>query len=93
MDTSINEKPIMTEYDKDEDIYYLCFTDKAREAIAEEAGDDVFVRFVPDTNEIVTIEFLNFRSRLENVFGKDFIFKGSEMPELLLAPLLSKTNE
>ncbi|ETR67450.1 MAG: hypothetical protein OMM_11587 [Candidatus Magnetoglobus multicellularis str. Araruama] len=89
MDASINEKPIITEYDTDEDIYYLCFSDKPREAIAEEAGEDVFVRFVPDTNEIVTIEFLNFRSRLENLFGKEFIFKGSEMPELLLAPQLS----
>ena len=88
MDTSIDEKPIITEYDKDEDIYYLCFTDRAKEAIAEEAGNDVFVRFVPDTNEIVTIEFLNFRSRLESLFGKEFIFKGSEMPELLLSPLL-----
>jgi uncharacterized protein YuzE len=89
MDASINEKPIITEYDNDVDIYYLCFSDKPREAIAEEAGEDVFVRFVPDTNEIVTIEFLNFRSRLENVFGKEFIFKGSEMPELLLSPQLS----
>jgi len=89
MDASINEKPIITEYDNDEDIYYLCFSDKPREAIAEEAGEDVFVRFVPDTNEIVTIEFLNFRSRLENLFGKEFIFKGSEMPELLLSPQLS----
>lgn len=89
MDPVINEKPIITEYDKDEDIYYLCFTDKPREAIAEEAGNDIFVRFVPDTNEIVTIEFLNFRSRLENLFGKEFIFTGSEQPELLLSPQLA----
>ena len=89
MDASINEKPIITEYDNDVDIYSLCFSDKPREAIAEEAGEDVFVRFVPDTNEIVTIEFLNFRSRLENLFGKEFIFKGSKMPELLLSPQLS----
>ena len=41
----------------------------------------------------ITIEFLNFRKHLENFFGKVSIFKGSEMPELLLSPHLPNSHE
>lgn len=86
MDTSHTERSIITEYDEEQDIFYLCFKEKAQEAIAEEMGDDIFVRFDPNTNDIITIEFLNFRPRLENLFGKDLKFTGSELPELILTP-------
>jgi len=56
--------------------------------VAEEIGDDIFIRFDPDTKYIITIEFLNFRPRLESIFGRDLKFKGSEMPELIFSPRL-----
>jgi len=53
----------------------------------EEAGDEVFVRFDPITRKVVTVEFLNFQSRLEKVFGSEMRFLGTEQPERLLLPL------
>ena len=58
-------------YDAEQDILYLTFTSQAREAIAEEAGDEVFVRFEPDTWQLVDIEFLNFSARLRQLRDQD----------------------
>ncbi len=73
-------------YDPDQDILYLSFVDRAQEAIAEEVGDEVFVRFDPDTRQIVDVEFLNFSSRLMEIFGPDMKYSGIERPERLLLP-------
>ena len=81
-------RKIVTEYDEEQDILYLCFTDQAKEAFAEEIGGDAVVRFDPETRDIVTVEFLNFSSRLEKNLGKDFKFDGSQSPEMLFSPLL-----
>jgi len=60
------------------------FGDRAREAIAEEVGDEIFVRFKPDTHEIVDIEFLNFSARLEEAFGPEMKYIGSGQEERVL---------
>lgn len=52
-------------YDNEQDILYLSFTESAQEAIAQEISDEVFLRFDPINNNIVNIEILNFRHRIE----------------------------
>ena len=74
-------------YDAEQDILYLTFTNQAREAIAEEAGDEVFVRFEPDTRQLVDIEFLNFSARLRQVFGPEMRYLGTGREERLLLPI------
>lgn len=74
-------------YDPEQDILYLTFTEQAREAVAEEVGDEVFVRYDPDTREIVDIEFLNLSARLEQAFGEDMKFIDSPREERLLFPI------
>ncbi|HZQ07884.1 MAG TPA: DUF2283 domain-containing protein [Anaerolineae bacterium] len=74
-------------YDAEQDILYLTFTKRARKAVAEEVGDEVFVRYDPDTREIVDIEFLNLSARLEQTFGADLKFDESPRPERLLFPI------
>jgi uncharacterized protein YuzE len=74
-------------YDAKEDTLYLTFTQRAHQAVAEEIGDEVFVRYDPDTRDIVDIEFLNFSARLEELFGKDVKFSELPREERLLFPI------
>jgi uncharacterized protein YuzE len=83
-------KPLAVQYDPEQDILYLLLTDQAQEAIAEEVGDEVFVRFDPITRDVVDVEFLNFRSRLEEIFGPEMKYLGSEEPERVVLPLGNK---
>lgn len=73
-------------YDQEQDILYLTFTERAREAVAEEVGDEVFVRYEPDTHTLVDIEFLNVSARLEQVFGAEMQFIESERAGFSLLP-------
>lgn len=73
-------------YDSEQDILYLTFTERAQEAIAEEVGDEVFVRYNPDTHSIVDIEFLNLSARLEQLFGAEMRFIESEREGFSLLP-------
>jgi uncharacterized protein YuzE len=77
---------LTVKYDAEQDILYLMFAEQAREAIAEEAADEMFIRFDPDTHEIVDIEFLNFSGRLEEVFGPEMKYLASGREERLLLP-------
>ena len=79
-------KPLTVYYDEEQDVLYLSFTREAREGIAEEAGDEVFVRYNPLTKDIINVEFLNFRGRLVDVFGPDLKYLGTERPERLILP-------
>lgn len=79
-------KPLTVYYDDEQDVLYLSFTREAREGIAEEAGDEVFVRYNPLTKDIINVEFLNFRGRLVDVFGPDLKYLGTEKPERLILP-------
>ena len=75
---------LKAKYDAEQDILHLVFGDQAREAIAEEVGDGIFVRFEPDAHEIVDIEFLNFSARLEEAFGPEMKYIGSGQEERVL---------
>lgn len=63
MDKTETLSRLKTRYDAEQDILYLTFMDKACEAIAEEIGDEVFVRFKPDalnssTSPVIWRKFL-----------------------------------
>ncbi len=58
------------EYDDDQDILYLCFSQRSEEGVAEEINDEVFVRFDPAKKKLINIEILNFRHRIETAFKK-----------------------
>lgn len=79
-------KPLTVYYGEEQDVLYLSFSREAREGIAEEAGDEVFVRYNPLTKDIINVEFLNFRGRLVDVFGPDLKYLGTERPERLILP-------
>jgi len=78
---------LKAQYDADQDILYLTFTKRAQKAVAEEIGDEVFVRYDPKTHDVITIEFLNLSARLEELFGKEMKFVESERKERLLFPI------
>jgi len=84
MDKTTSVDHLKAKYDVEQDILYLMFGDQAREAIAEEVGNEVFVRFEPDDHKIVDIEFLNFSARLEEAFGPEMKYIGSGREERVL---------
>ncbi len=84
MDQSGTGFTLKTHYDLEQNIFYLLFTDKAKKAIAEEVEDEVFVRFEPDTQKVVSVEYLNFSDRIKGLFGKEMKYLGTERPERLL---------
>lgn len=74
MEKTKSTKPLTVEYDAQQDTLYLLFATEAKEGVGEEIGDEVFLRFDPDTHQIVNIEMLHFRSRLEQAFGPDMVY-------------------
>ncbi len=89
MATKKSARELKAQYDAEQDILYLTFTKRAQKAVAEEIGDEVFVRYDPKTHDVITIEFLNMSARLEQVFGKDLKFIESNRQERLLFPIES----
>lgn len=87
MATDQDNRYMMAQYDREQDILYLLFTPEAQEAIAEEVSDGVFVRFDPDTRQVIAVEFLDFSTRVDEVFGPDRRYFGREQPERVLLPL------
>jgi len=75
------QKIIKTDYDKEGDILIFSFTEKPQPALAEEAADEVWVRFDPENNKVITIEMLNFSSRLKSAFGHSLTYTERTDPE------------
>jgi len=76
-------KNIKADYDTLGDILTYSFTQEPQPAIAEEAADDVWVRFDPESKKVITIDFLNFSSRLESIFGSSMKYSERNDPELI----------
>lgn len=60
---------VQVRYEEAEDTLTFVFNPHPRPAVAEEAGDEVWVRYDPDTQEVVTMEVLHFSSRIRDAFG------------------------
>ncbi|MCP4165508.1 MAG: DUF2283 domain-containing protein [Chloroflexi bacterium] len=84
MEEARSHSTLSAKYDKELDILYLLFTEQAQEAVAEEIGDEVFVRFDPESRKIINIEYLNFQERIEEAFGPDLIYQEGMQSERLL---------
>ena len=61
-------------YDKETDILTFSFTPEPMPGIAEEAGDEVWVRYDPETHRVITADVLNFSRRIESAFGSELIY-------------------
>jgi uncharacterized protein YuzE len=60
---------INVHYDDQSDILTFAFTDRPQPAVAEEAADEVWVRYDPNTRRVITVDILNFSARGRAAFG------------------------
>jgi uncharacterized protein YuzE len=72
-------------YDAQADILTFSFTDTPQSAIAEEAADEVWVRFDPQTHQVVTVDILNFSARVRETFGESLMYTERTDPQHLAA--------
>jgi uncharacterized protein YuzE len=78
---------INVSYDREGDILTFSFTKKPQPAIAEEAADEVWVRYDPKTNKVITVDVLNFSHRVESSFGPSVTYaerKDLDLIEMLM---------
>jgi hypothetical protein len=57
------------QYDPQSDILTSMFTQVPQPAVAEEAADEVWVRYDPQTHRVITVDVLNFSARVREAFG------------------------
>jgi hypothetical protein len=83
-------------YEEEEDTLIFLFPPHPTPAIAEEIGDDVWVRYDLETNHIVTLEVLHFSSRIKGFFGPSLTYteRGDEqrIPALYGLPVDDDTS-
>lgn len=85
---------VQVHYNQEEDTLVFAFKSHPRPAIAEEVDDDVWVRYDPHTQEVVTMEILHFSSRIHDAFGPSLTYTERTDPQRLtdLAGLLGKAS-
>lgn len=74
---------ISVHYDDQSDILTFAFTDAPQPAVAEEAADEVWVRFDPHTRRVITVDVLNFSTRVRAVFGPTLTYTERTDPQRL----------
>jgi uncharacterized protein YuzE len=74
---------ITVHYDNQSDILTFAFTETPQPAVAEEAADEVWVRFDPDTRKVVSVDVLNFSARVRAVFGPTLTYTEWTDPQRL----------
>jgi hypothetical protein len=88
--------PIRVAYDADEDTLTFNFTTMREPGVAEEAADEVWVRYDPDTRRVITVDVLNFSKRVQGVFGPNLLYTERTDPQriksLATLPLADETN-
>lgn len=70
-------------YDHQGDILTFSFTPKPQPAVAEEAADEIWVRYDPDTHRVVTVDILNFSARVRAAFGPQLTYSERTDPQRL----------
>jgi len=76
---------IRVHYDRAGDILTFSFTEKPQPAVAEEAADEIWVRYEPDTGRVVTVDVLNFSERVYAAFGPQLTYGERADPQRLEA--------
>ena len=62
------------QYDSQADILSFSFVDTPQSAIAEEAADEVWVRYDPQSHQVISVDVLNFSARVREAFGPALIY-------------------
>jgi uncharacterized protein YuzE len=76
---------IAAHYDNQADILTFTFTAAPQPAVAEEAADEVWVRYDPKTRRVITVDVLNFSARVREVFGQTLTYTERTDPQRLEA--------
>jgi uncharacterized protein YuzE len=72
-------------YDNQGDILTFSFTTEPQSAVAEEAADEIWVRYDLDTHRVVTVDILNFSARVRAAFGPQLTYTERTDPQRLEA--------
>jgi len=76
--------PLITvHYDSQADILTFTFTAVPQPAVAEEAADEVWVRYDPKTRRVITVDVLNFSARVHAAFGPTLTYTERTDPQRL----------
>lgn len=77
------ERPSMitVHYDEQTDILTFAFTEAPQAAVAEEAADEVWVRYDPATYRVITVDVLNVSVRVCAAFGSALTYTERTDPE------------
>ena len=75
------------QYDSQADILSFSFVDTPQPAAAEEAADEVWVRYDLQTCQVVSVDILNFSARVREVFGPTLLYTERTDPQRLEALL------
>ena len=78
---------ISVRYDAQADILTFAFTEAPQSAVAEEAADEVWVRYDPQTHRVITVDILNFSVRVREAFGPTLTYAERTDPQRLEALL------
>lgn len=85
MEESGKEFPLRVDYDPNDDTLSFHFVAVPVPAVAEEAADEIWVRFEPETHRVVSVEVLNFSKRVHQVFGPSLTYTERTDPERLVS--------
>ncbi|TMA53420.1 MAG: DUF2283 domain-containing protein [Deltaproteobacteria bacterium] len=88
---------IAVQYDAQADILTFAFTESPQPGVAEEAADEVWVRYDPQTRRVITVDVLNFSARVREAFGSALTYTERTDPQRLEAlrglPLPTKEGD
>jgi len=76
---------ISVQYDNQTDILTFSFTPTPQPAEAEEAADEIWVRYHPETRQVITVDVLNFSARVRATFGPALTYMERTDPQRLEA--------
>jgi len=74
---------ISVQYDNTADILTFSFTTMPQWAEAEEAADEIWVRYNPETRQVITLDVLNFSTRVRATFGPALTYTERTDPQRL----------
>jgi hypothetical protein len=84
MAESSEQLPVITvQYDDQAAILTFTFSEVPQPAVAEEAADEVWVRYDPKTRRVITVDVLNFSSRVRAAFGPSLTYTERSDPQRL----------
>ena len=90
------EFALRVDYDSEDDTLSFHFGAVPVPAVAEEAADEIWVRYEPESHRVVSIDVLNFSKRVHEVFGPSLIYTERTDPdriESLVGLLPNPKNE